>query len=198
MRRSKKTLEERLQIIERQTLVFCVDECHLRWGDTLGYVWGPQEERVALPILNERERQTYYGALNLCSGRALVFPAEAGNGQQTVAFLKHFRWRFQGRRVVILWDRASYHRSRELKAYLHQLNGALPEAERRIQLRYFAPNAPEQNPIEDVWLAAKNYLRRLWYRLETFEQVKHHFTCFVDCMTFDFHKMDWYGRSQLV
>ncbi|MBW4539458.1 MAG: transposase [Myxacorys chilensis ATA2-1-KO14] len=32
----------------------------------------------------------------------------------------------------------------------------------------FAPNAPEQNPIEDVWLQAKNYLRQRYiYGLAT-------------------------------
>jgi putative transposase len=38
--------------------VLFVDECHLLWGDILGYVWGPRGERIEVPILNDRDRQT--------------------------------------------------------------------------------------------------------------------------------------------
>ena len=45
--------------------VFIEDECHVLWGDTLGYVWGKKNERIELPITNERMRQSYYGALDI-------------------------------------------------------------------------------------------------------------------------------------
>ena len=114
-------------------------------------MWGPKGERIELPITNERTRQTDDGALNLLSGNALSVPAEAGNGEQAVTFLKSLRRRFQGRRLVVLWDGASYHRSDGVNAYLRTFNGERPEEDRRIQGLQFAPNAPEQNPSEDVW-----------------------------------------------
>lgn len=175
-----------------------MDECHLLWGDALGYVWGPKGERIELPITNERARQTYYGALNLLSGDALIVPAEAGNGDQTVTFLKSLRRRFQGRRLVLLWDGASYHRSDLVKTYLRTLNGARPEAERLIQCIRLAPNAPEQNPMEDVWLAGKQAVRKHWYEMETFAHVKHFFSTFIEGMTVQFEKLNWYGRLQLI
>ena len=39
-----------------------VDECHLLWGDLVSYAWGRKDKRIDIPIKNERERQTYYGA----------------------------------------------------------------------------------------------------------------------------------------
>jgi transposase len=27
----------------------------------------------------------------------------------------------------------------------------------------FAPNPPQQNPVEDIWLQAKKFLRKYWY-----------------------------------
>ncbi len=42
--------------------VFMIDECHLLWGDLLGYVWGRTDQRIEINIKNEKERQTYYGA----------------------------------------------------------------------------------------------------------------------------------------
>jgi transposase len=41
----------------------------------------------------------------------------------------------------------------------------------------FEPNAPDQNPVEDVWLRGKNFLRKHFYENKTFNQVKY---CFVN------------------
>ena len=191
-------MTEKPRIVRKETVFLFVDECHLLWGDALGYVWGLKGERIELPIRNERERQTYYGALNLLSGETLTFSAEAGNGDQTVTFLKSLRRCFQGRRLVLLWDGASYHRSDLVKTYLRKLNGARPEEERLIQCIRFAPNAPEQNPMEDVWLAGKQAVRKHWYEMETFAQVKHFFSTFIEGMTVQFEKLNWYGRLQLI
>ena len=173
-----------------------VDECHLLWGDVLGYVWGPRGKRVEVPLLNEAERQTYYGALNLLTGRAVAFPTTTANGEETVRFLRWLWWRVQCRPMIIVWDGASYHRSAAVKAYLHQINGDRSETEHRIHLIQFAPYAPGQNPMEDVWLAAKNAVRQAWYRLETFRQMNQVFTHVIECTTFQFHKFEWYWSPQ--
>ena len=176
----------------------CVDECHLVWGDSLGYVWGPRGERIEVPIQNERERQTYYGAVNLLTGKAWVMPAATGNGAYSVRFLNALRRHFQGRRLLILWDRASYHRGELVKAYLRKLNGDRPEQERRIHLEYFTANAPEQNPMEDVWLAGKTWLRRHWYLLETFQEVTDQFVRFIHDFILESRKFEWYWTPQLI
>ena len=85
-----------------------LDECHLRWGDACGYAWGPMDQRLTIPISNVRERQTYYGALNLLTGRVTLWEAGAGNAENTVAFLTYLRQCFQGRRLLICWDGARY------------------------------------------------------------------------------------------
>lgn len=55
-------------------VVYLIDECHLLWGDVCGYLWGRRNERIEIPLVNEREKQTYYGAINyltftVCSPR---------------------------------------------------------------------------------------------------------------------------------
>jgi transposase len=194
---SKKPIQEEVKILSKETVVVFVDECHLLWGDTLGYVWGPKGERVEVPMLNERSRQTYYGAVNLISGSPLIIPAEAGNGEHSLIFLKKLRCNFQGRRLFILWDRASYDRADGVKDYLKELNEDRPEQEGLIHLEYFAPNAPEQNPMEDVWLAAKTWIRKHFFLFETFEQVKHQFVTFIHDYTLKTVKFDWYWSPQL-
>ena len=185
-------------IVHKERVVLFLDECHLLWGDVLGYAWGPTGQRVEVPITNARQRQTYYGALNLLTGRAFTSPAEAGNGEQTVAFLKHVRQRFQGRPLLLIWDGAPYHRSEAVRAYLREVNGDRPEEEWRIHCIQFAPHAPEQNPMEDVWLGAKNHVRKMWHQISTFQDVKRYFTTCIAGQCFDFEKLNWYGRLQLI
>ncbi len=84
-----------------------------------------------------------------------------------------------------------------MKTYLKQLNGNRPEAERLIHLEYFAPNAPEQNPAEDVWLAAKTWIRQHFFLFEAFEQVKHEFVSFIHDFTLKTVKFSWYWNTQM-
>ena len=64
---------------------------------------------------------------------------------------------------------------RSQREFLERINGDLPPEEWRLTLCRFVPNAPEQNPMEDVWRATKNCLRRHFVFHQTFAQVKQGF-----------------------
>jgi len=64
--------------------VLFVDECHLLSGDIQGYVWGRRGEGVEVPLVNERERQTYYGALDLKSKQVFLEAHRQGDTQSTL------------------------------------------------------------------------------------------------------------------
>jgi len=57
--------------------------------------------------------------------------------------------------IALLWDGASYHRSDEVRAYLESVNQGLEPTKWKITCIRFAPNAPEQNPIENIWLQGR-------------------------------------------
>lgn len=76
---------KREKIISGQLVVFFEDECHLLWGDICGYVWGKTTEPIEVPVINERERQTYFGALNLHTQEFIVKAYEKGNSKSMVA-----------------------------------------------------------------------------------------------------------------
>jgi putative transposase len=193
------TLTEAPAIIMKRTVELAVDECHLVWGDACGYGWGRRNERTEIPMTNFRKRQTYDGALNLLTGWLVLQRASAGNKENTVAFLKYRRQYFQGRRMILLWDGASYHRAQLVRDYLTALHGPdCPEPQRKIQLIQFAPYAPTQNPIEDVWLAGKREVRRHWAELSSFNDVQAIFSSTITHRPFYFHKLDWYGRDVLI
>ena len=148
--------------------VFFLDECHLLWGDVCGYIWGKSNSRIEIPIVNEREKQTYYGALDYFNHEFLVQAYPQGNSEHTISFLKYLQAQRPHQRIAIIWDGASYHRSQELKDYLQFLNTGREPEERQLTCIRFAPNAPEQNPVEDVWLQAKRFLREFYHLCDSF------------------------------
>jgi putative transposase len=162
------------------------------WGDTLGYVWGRRNERLAIPITNVKQRQTYYGVMNLYNQAFTVTPYARGNGESTVAFLKYLQGRHPDTKLIIIWDKARYHCGKEIQAYLSTVNQGLEEEDWKVTCLLFAPNAPDQNPVEDIWLQGKNFLRRHFYENKTFQQVKQSFLSFLNKKVFNFEKSKWY------
>ena len=188
----KKSGGSEAEIVECQVVVYAQDECHLLWGDTTGYVWGRRNEKTGVPIQNTKQRQTYYGALNLYHRDFVLMPRDGGNSKNTVAFIKHLQKLNPDKKLILIWDGASYHRSEEVRASLNKVNEDLEEKNWKITCLLFAPNAPEQNPVEDVWLRGKNFLRKHFYKNKTFRQVKRCFSDFINQQTFDFNKIDRY------
>jgi transposase len=171
-----------------------VDECHLLWGDVCGYIWGCTDQRIEVPIANDKARQTYFGALNCLSGEMVLQPYPAGNSENTVKFLDDLQQQYPGQRLVIIWDGASYHRFGQTPEYLAQINQDLPEDEWQITCLLFAPHAPEQNPVEDVWLKGKNFIRKHFQLCHSFKDVKKLFVEALQHQTFDFPKLLHYRQ----
>ena len=66
------------EIINGEVIVFAEDEAHTLWGDPIGHVWCRENERTEVPMQNAKERQTYYGVLNLYNhGKCSLTAGEA-------------------------------------------------------------------------------------------------------------------------
>ncbi len=50
--------QNQAEIEAGRLVVFFVDECHLLGDDVCGYVWGPTDIRVEIPVKNIKDRQT--------------------------------------------------------------------------------------------------------------------------------------------
>ena len=94
---------------------------------------------------------------------------------------------------MLIWDGASYHRSDEVKEFLASVNAEHEPDKWPITCIRFAPNAPEQNPVEDVWLQAKNFLRKFWPLCKSFTVVKWLFRFCTNHQKFDFPKLHQYA-----
>ncbi len=187
-------LEESREEIESETMiVLFVDECHLIWGDICGYVWGKTDSRIEVPIKNEKQRQTYYGAINYRTGKVIVKGYPQGNTENTIQFVKCLISENKEAKLIIIWDGATYHYSQEFREYLKKVNQGSQKENWLIRCIKLAPNAPEQNPIEDVWLQGKEMLRKYWNLCKNFRIVKWLFEWAISQDVFCFPKLSMYG-----
>jgi putative transposase len=78
----------------------------LLWGDICGYVWGRTSHRIKVPIVNEKQKQTYYGAIDLQTKKMLVQAFEKGESNCTLAFRKYLQSQYPHSRIALIWDGA--------------------------------------------------------------------------------------------
>jgi transposase len=133
-------------------------------------------------------------ALANCSAKIETPPVPCNKTVSPACSLPYFKPVYgQETRLIIIWDRAIYHRSAVVQQFLQQLNGGLSAQEWKITCIRLAPNAPEQNPVEDVWLQAKQFLRKYARLCKSFGSVKFLFQLVTHCQIFAFPKAFMYG-----
>jgi hypothetical protein len=84
------------------------------------------------PIVNEKERQTYFGAVNIATGQCLSQAYPKGNGEHTIQYLKYLMSQCNDKRIALIWDGAKYNYSGEIKDFLSWANKGLDESNWKI------------------------------------------------------------------
>jgi transposase len=164
----------------------------------VGYVWGSTQERVKVAIANQRERQTYYGALNLHTQEFIVREEQTANGINTVMFIKELIAKHESQKILLIWDGASYHRGQEMQRFLQEINDNNFPDDWKVTCCLFAPYAPKENPVEAIWLQVKTFLRRFSHLGKKFQVVKRLFWFFFKLQLFNFPNLKKYDAfSQL-
>ncbi len=100
---------------------------------------------------------------------------------------------YKGSQEFLNWDGASYHKAQQVRDYLDSVNHELEPNEWLITCELFAPNAPQQNPVEDIWLQAKRMIREFYFLCRSFSVVKRLFELCIHRQIFDFPKLHEYG-----
>lgn len=179
-------------IIDHTVVVVFVAECALLWGDVVGYGWCPTNERLRLPSGNYKSRQTVYGALNILTGEPIVKALTHANTDATIAFIEMLRGQYANKRIVLIWDGATYHTSAALREYGARINDGTDETTRLVQCIRFAPNDPTQNPIETIWMRAKQYIRAYHPKEKTFSAMKNAFLGYIQKHRYEGKNMRMY------
>jgi putative transposase len=70
----KQRAARQADIVSGEVMVLVEDECHLVWGDAIGYGWGRRNERTEVPRANVNQRQTYDGVMNRYNQEFILSP----------------------------------------------------------------------------------------------------------------------------
>jgi hypothetical protein len=61
-----------------------------------------------------------------------------------VNFIKYLQYKYRGRRIILIWDGASYHKYGELRDFLSTVNGDKEPENWSITCILFAPICPNR------------------------------------------------------
>jgi len=128
-------------------VILAEDEASLYLQASLMRVWAPTGQTPVVRTDAGRANTHFYGALNLTSGHEVVLRSDLMNAAASALFLSVLLQAYPGVPILLLWDRAPWHRGPEIKRLL--------EANPRLEIVWFPPGCPELNPQEQVWKAAR-------------------------------------------
>lgn len=125
------------------TVILCEDEMKLSTQTTFQKIWLPQGEYPEVKVSNKKESRSLYGFLNVKTGEQHAFKTLWQNMYITREQLVKIREIYPTQRIVLLWDGPGSHRGKEVTKFI--------EADGKIELIYFPPYSPAENPQEHVW-----------------------------------------------
>lgn len=147
-KRIKEWKEKYKSIIQEEcarhdTVVLAGDEAALSSETRLQRVWLPTQKPAFIQDTSNRKMLHLYGFLDVQSGVAIAYQTDRQCGETTVSVLKKLIQEYPNKRIVIFWDNASWHKSKEVRDYL--------ATTKQFKLYNFPTYAPELNPQEHVW-----------------------------------------------
>jgi len=114
-------------------------------------VWYRKGEEPVIEAKRKGESTNFYGALNMKTGQCAAMETVKQNSQTTIEFLKKLLKIYQNRKIFLIWDGAGWHKSKEIRQFLSEIN----KGKIRLELFNFPPYSPEFNPQEHVWKALR-------------------------------------------
>lgn len=123
--------------------VFAEDEVHFQKASSLIRTWAPKGKQPRVLSAATREKIGFFGAVGLRTGQLLTQEAPVFNTETFRDFLSYLTGS-TGRPILLILDRASYHRAKDLNPFLQKHQS-------HLTLAFLPSYSPELNPIERVW-----------------------------------------------
>lgn len=84
-----------------------------------------------------------FGCLNLRTKKFYWKSSQQGNSAMLILFFHQLMQTFSGKKIIIITDNASIHKSKKVKQFLIKYPN--------IKLFYLPTYSPEYNPVEKIW-----------------------------------------------
>jgi len=124
------------------------DEASLYLQATVQAVWYWRGETPVVKLHPGRDCVHFYGSVNLLTGVEIVTRTTVMNAETTALHLQQVLTANPAQPVLMLLDHAPWHGGPAIDAVL--------AANPRLELMYFPTAAPDLNPQEHVWKAARD------------------------------------------
>ena len=177
---TKKKLEE--FDFEKDAVLLTEDEMILTTQTTCQKIWLPQGEFPLVEVATNRKRRCIYGFLNVFSGEEYAFKTEGANSESTCKVLDKIGKLYPKQKIVIIWDNASWHKSKDIRKFLS-------ETKHYFYLINFPPYAPDENPQEHVWKAGREHESHNRF-MSNIDKMTNRFVDYLNKTTFDYKFLD--------
>lgn len=177
IRRNEIAIAQRMEAIygeiipyleDPQWEVFCSDETRMQLEAITRRAWLKKGEKTVIKVERSDDYQNYLGFLNQRTFACHVFEIAWGRQTEIIKATTEFLKLYPNKRICIIWDNATCHKGILMRKALSR--GGLLE---RVHLVTLPPYAPDLNPIEKVWNAAKETLAN--HQSKTFDDTKQRF-----------------------
>jgi transposase len=137
--------------------IYTIDEVRVEHEAEARRMWLPRGERTKLKVDRKKSAKSFFGALSLTSGKMKIYPITGQqNAENTTLMLARLQRETPEKNIAAVLDNASFH-------YAKALTGLFSpgQALERITPIFLPPYAPDHNPTEHVWNAAKGHISNL-------------------------------------
>jgi transposase len=159
--------------------ILFADECSLYFATEYKRAWLKKGETTVLKVNTSLERQNYFGAWNISSKKEHLINLTWQNTGTIILALEELIKLYPNKKLMIIWDNAGWHKSKELKSHLGPGNKF-----ENILLVNMPTYAPDHNPQERIWKAGKSATQN--ESPKTFEEVKKLFEETIQNQIFDY------------
>lgn len=176
----KKEIKQKLKEFdfEKDAVLLTEDEMILTTQTTFQKIWLPAGCFPKIDVSSSRKRRCIYGFFNPINGSEHAFKAMAGNSEETCKVLNKIGRLYKNKTIVIIWDNASWHKSKEVKTFLKK-------TKHKFHLINFPPYAPEENPQEHAWKAGRTNITHNKF-IENIDKITDQFVAFLNNAKFDY------------
>ncbi|MCI1749290.1 MAG: IS630 family transposase [Acidipropionibacterium sp.] len=160
--------------------VYTLDEVRVEHESETRRIWLPRGERTKLYVDRKRAAQSFFGALSLTTKRMKIYPIDGKqNAEAIILAMTRLQRETTTDKIAVVLDNAGFHHAKKLTD-LYETGESLD----RITPIYLPPYAPDHNPTEHVWNAAKGEIANL--QRDTSEQTFNAFIHYVEGRPFDY------------
>lgn len=167
-----------------ETIFLAEDEASLYLQATTMRVWAPVGQTPVVRVHTGRESINFYGCLNLQTGLEIIMPAETMNSTITAVYLQMIAEAIPDRPILLLWDRAPWHRGVAVRDFL--------EANPRFEIFWLPPGTPDLNPQEHVWKQTREHISHN-HRQTHLNQLADAFATYLTNSVFNSSFLECYG-----